>query len=158
MEKNEERKKVMNRDIPILSNLLCTLQDVTNIEQLREWSEERKYHITQVISNAPGGNNYQSKIDGLMASISTLDEQHLSRTKRALQEINRCQAILNGIVSRTMRTFVVMLYVQHLPPEKIKKELSMTEWGFRQARKCIEEAWSMDMVRWADRYAATSEE
>lgn len=69
-----------------------------------------------------------------------------------MHELKTAEKIINGIASRTMRTFVVMMYVDNLSPETVRRELNMTEWGFRRARDSVEQAQDMQSVVWREKY------
>ena len=45
-----------------------------------------------------------------------------------------------------------MMYVDGLPPEKVREELNLTEWGFRRARDSVEQAPDMQSVVWREKY------
>lgn len=62
--------------------------------------------------------------------------------------LKKAERILNGIESMTMRTMVEMLYVDKLPGSTVRQELGLTEWQYKQARKSIEDAESMALVKW----------
>lgn len=149
-----EPRIIKNRDIPMLARVLCVMQDICSLEKRREWQRERMYNISQRMTGMPGGKGMPSGLDSMLAAIDGIDEEHRERIASYTRELKAAERIINGIPSRTMRTFVVMMYVDGLPPEKVRKELNMTEWGFRRARDCIEQAVDMQSVVWREKYIA----
>jgi len=96
--------------------------------------------------------NASKGFDTVYAAMDGLNEEQREKLLAYTKELERAEKIINGIQSRTMRTFVLLLYVDGLPPEKVREELNMSEWGFRRARDCIEKAPDMESVDWQERY------
>lgn len=155
-EKRKEPKEpkprvIKNRDILLLDRVLCVMQDVCSLEKRKEWQRDRMYKITQTVSGMPGG----GQPSGFEAAYDALDElnaEHLEKIRAYRRELKEAERIINSIPSRTMRTFVVMLYVDHLPDIAVRRDLNMTEYGFNRARDSIEQAESMEAVKWHERY------
>ena len=150
----KERKPVVirNRDIPLLADVLSIMQAVCQIERQRDWQKDRMANITQHLTGMPGGGGVPKGLDEAFAMLSELDEEHEQRCKDYVRQLKAAQKILNGIESRSMRTFVVMKYVMDVPDAEIRQELNMTRTGFDRARRCVESAECMSAVKWRERY------
>ena len=146
---------VNNVDIPLLADVLCIMQDIYQIEQRREWQQDRMFNITQHLTGMPHGGGSPKGFDGAIALLSELDEEHEQRCKDYVRQLKKAQKILNNIESRSMRTFVMMKYIMNAPDVEIRKELNMTRRGFERARRCIESAPCMAAVKWRERYIVT---
>lgn len=151
VEKEQRSIEVRNRDIPLLSEILYIMQDVCQIEQRRDWQHDRMFNITQHLTGMPGG-GLPTGLDETFAMLSEIDEEHEARCKEYVRQLRKAQKILNGIESRTMRTFVVMKYIMDVPDVNIRDELNMTRRGFDRARRAVEEAPNMAAVKWQERY------
>lgn len=151
-ERIHEPRVIKNRDIPLLARVLCVMQDVCSLEKRCEWQRDRMFSITQHITGMPGGKGMPSGFDAVFAAIDGINEEHREQISTYIHELKTAEKIINSIPSRTMRTFVVMMYVDNLPPEKVREELNLTEWGFRRARDSIEQAPDMASVVWREKY------
>ncbi len=151
-EKEQRPIKVRNKDIPLLSEILYIMQDVCMVEQRRDWQHDRMTNITQHLTGMPGGGGLPKGYDDALAILSEIDEEHGRQCKEYARELRRAEKIMNGIESRTMRTFVLMKYVWNVPDEKIRQELNMTRRGFDRARRAIEDAQNMAAVKWQERF------
>lgn len=145
-------RKIKNRDILRLSNVMYAMQDVVSLEQRRAWQHDRMFSLTQNLSGMPGGKGKASGFDSLYAAVAKLDEEQRLQISAYMEELREAEKIINGIHSRTMRTFVLMMYVDCLPPETVREELNMTDWGFRKARESVENAPDMQQVAWQEKY------
>lgn len=143
---------IRNRDIPLLADVLCIMQEICQIERQRDWQRDRMLNITQHLTGMPGGGGQPKGLDEAFAMLSELDEEHEQRCKDYVRQLRAAQKILNGIVSRSMRTFVVMKYIMDVPDSEIRQELNMTRTGFNRARRCVENAKRMSDVKWQERY------
>ena len=143
---------IKNRDILLLSRVLYTMQEVNSLEKRRAWQKERIFSMTQNLSGMPSGKGLSKGFDTAYAAIDGLAEEQRERLLAYTQELEAAEKIINGIQSRTLRTFVLLMYVDGLPPEKVREELHMTEWGFRKARDSVEKAPDMQSVAWQERY------
>ena len=150
-EKIKEPVKIRNKDIPLLADVLCIMQEIRQLEERREWQQGRLYNITQHLTGMPGGGN-PAGMDGVFAILSEIDEEHKQRCEEYVRQIKKAQKILNSIETRSMRTFVLMKYVMDTPDTEIRKELNMTRRGFDRARKAVETAPCMAAVKWQERY------
>lgn len=151
----EDKQKpieVRNRDIPLLSEVLYIMQAICQIEQQRSWQHDRMTNITQHLSWMPKGGGLPKGLDDAFALLSEIDEEHEARCREYVCQLREAQKILNGIESRTMRTFVMMKYVMNVSDANIREELNMTRRGFDRARRCVEEAPCMAAVKWHERY------
>lgn len=158
VEKEQRPVEVRNRDIPLLSEILYIMQMVRQIEERRDWQRDRMTNITQHLSGMPGGGGLPKGLDDAFALLSEIDEEHEALCKEYVRQLKMAQKILNGIESRTMRTFVVMKYVMDVPDVKIRQELNMTWRGFDRARRAVEEATCMAAVKWHERYIVVQKE
>lgn len=151
-ERTQEPRIIKNRDIPLLSRVLYVMQDVCSLEKRCEWQRDRMFSITQNLSGMPGGKGMPTGFDAAFAAIDGINEEHREQIAAYTRELKAAEKIINSIPSRTMRTFVVMMYVDGLPPEKVREELNLTEWGFRRARDSVEQAPDMQSVVWREKY------
>lgn len=144
--------EIRNKDIPLLADIFYIMQDIKQLEQRREWQQDRMFNITQHLTGMPGGGGSPKGLDEAFALLSEIDDEHKRRCKDYARQLRKAQKILNGIGSRSMRTFVVMKYVMDAPDTEIRRELNMSKHGFYRARKCIETAPCMAAVKWQERY------
>lgn len=153
-EKNgQEPRIIRNRDIPLLSRVLFTMQDVRILEERSDWLSDRMFSITQNLSGMPsakGGTH--GGFDAAIAAIDGLNEEHREQVLSYVRELKTAEKILNSIPSRTMRTFVTMLYVENMSAVAVQRELNMTRRGFENARDAVEQAQDMASVVWRERY------
>lgn len=152
VEKEIRPVMIRNRDIPLLADVLPIMQEICQIERRRDWQRDRMTNITQHLSGMPGGGGVPKGLDEAFALLSELDEEHERRCKEYVRQLRAAQRILNGIESRSMRTFVIMKYVMDVPDTDIRDELNMTRTGFNRARRCVESAECMAAVKWRERY------
>lgn len=150
----ESKKPVVirNRDIPILADVLPTMQLVNQTEQQLDWQHDRMLSISQHISGMPGGGGLPKGLDDVFAMLEEAGEAHESQLRQYVHELRTAERILNGIESQTMRAFVVMKYVMDVPDAEIRRDLNMSEWGFNRTRKAVEDAENMACVLWRERY------
>lgn len=147
---------VKNRDIPLLARVLYTMQDVRSMEERIEWQQDRRRSIAQNnLTGMPGRRGGKpSGFEAALAVIDELNEHHLERLKSYTHELKAAERIVNAIPSRTMRTFVVMFYIEGLSASTVQRELNMTRRGFENARNAIEQAEDMERVKWSERFCA----
>ena len=143
---------IRNRDIPLLANVLCVMQEIRMVEERRQWQHDRLTNITPHLTGMPGGGGLPKGLEEAFAAISELEEDQAKECVKYAETLKKAQAILNGITNQAMRTFVKMKYVFEIPDTEIRKELNMTRRGFDRARKCVEDAPNMAAVRWQDKY------
>ena len=143
---------VMNRDIPLLSRVFYTMQDIVSLEKRSEWQYERMFSITKRLKAMPGGGGLPSGLDQTYAEVEEMNHEYGEAIRQYVNELKAAERILNGIESRTMRTFVQMYYVDHIGKTEIMRELDMTEYGFKRARMCIEQAEDIPHVRWREHF------
>lgn len=148
----QKPRTIKNRDILLLSRVLCTMRDISSLERRRVWQRERLFSVTQNITGMPGGEGPAKGFDEIYAAIDGLNEEQQTKLLAYTRELGEAERIINGIQSRSMRTFVMMMYVDAIPPDKVREELNMTEWGFRKARDSVERAPDMQSVVWQERY------
>lgn len=143
---------IKNKDILLLSHVLYTMQEVSSLERRRAWQQDRMYSVTKNLSGMPSGKGPAKGFDSVYAAMDSLNEGQREKLLAYTKELERAEKIINGIQSQTMRTFVLLMYVDGLSPDKVREELNMTDWGFRKARDCIEKAPDMESVIWQERY------
>lgn len=148
---------VRNRDIPLLAEVLCTMQEVEMLEQQKDWQRERLTSMSQRITGMPSGGGLPQGLDEKLAELFEVEEIHLKRFAEYGAEIKRAEEILNGIQSRSMRVFVIMKYVFDIPDTDIRDRLNMTRRGFEKARRAVEEAPDMAHVKWQEKYVVIRE-
>ncbi len=150
----QEPRIVKNKDIPLLSRILCTMQDVVNTEDKMLWQQDRLNNITQSLSGMPSGKGMPSGFDATLAELEDLRDESKEQLQGYMRELKTAERIINSIASDAMRTFVVMYYVNNVPAAVIRRELNMTEFAFGRARDAIERAEDMSRVKWHDRFMA----
>lgn len=148
-----EPVKIRNRDIPLLSRVLYIMQGVSATEQIRQWQQDRLWNITQKITGLPGGGGVPGGYEKNFSAIGEIEERFASQCDEYTQEMQEAEAVLNAIKSETMRIFVIMKYVLHMPDRRIMRELNIRRWKLDKMSRAIEEAESMDKVVWNERYA-----
>lgn len=148
----QEPRAVKNRDIPLLSRVLYIMQEVCSLEKRIVWQHDRLYGITAHITGMPGGKGAPSGLDAAFAAISELSDEYREKVQSYIRELKNAERILNAIPSLTMRAFVIMLYVDGMSAEQVKRELNLTDWNFRRARDSIEQAEDMQSVKWREKY------
>lgn len=157
-EKNEKKKYrtryVRNRDIPKLAEVLAVMQSVNMAEQNAMWQQDRMFGTSQRITGMPGGKGVPKGLDAAFAALELAQKRQHREINGYLAKLRAAEKIINGIESATMRAFVEMMYVHCLPPDEVRKELNMTQWEFRSARKSIEDAEDMRSVEWHERFSA----
>ena len=150
----ESKKPVVirNRDIPILADVLPTMQLVNQTEQRLDWQHDRMLSISQHISGMPGGGMLPKGLEDAFAALEEAGESHSEQINQYTHELREAERVLNGIESWSMRAFVLMKYVMDVPDAEIRRELNISERRFERARKSIEEAESMAAVVWREKY------
>lgn len=151
MTRMQEGEKVRNRDLPLLAEVFDAMQLVTRTEELRDWQQARAAKITAHLTGMPRSGGAQG-LDGVIAALDELDRDQAEACREYAMRLRHAQRILNGIESLSMRSFVLMRYVMHLPEAEIRRELNMTRWGYDRARRSVEEAPDMASVTWRERY------
>ena len=154
-DRTERQVTVRNRDIMLLSRVLYAMQDVSCTERKRMWQQDRLWNITQKITGMPGGRGEPSGLDRSFAEISAIEERYETECAEYVEELKRAEAILNGIPSRTMRTFVTMRYVLGMANREIMGRLNMKRFRYDGLCKLIEDA--PDMAAAAEKWEATAE-
>lgn len=148
----QEVRKIKNKDIPLLSRVFYVMQDVCSLENRREWQRERLFSSTQHISGMPRGGSLPSGFDSIFAVIDGINEEHKEKLVAYTRELKMAEKIINSIPSRTMRTFVTMMYIDNIPAVVVQRELNMTRRGFDNARNAVEQSADMESVVWRERF------
>jgi hypothetical protein len=156
--KPAEGAAVRNRDIPLLERVLYVMQDVRALDESRAWQKDRMSDISQHLTGMPKSGGLPHGLEAAYAALSEVETDHEEEVLRYIRELKAAEKIIRGIGSRLMRTFVCLLYLEHLPPEQVRRELNLTEWGYRRARAAVEQASDMQSVRWRDRYLLVAPE
>ncbi|MBR3741126.1 MAG: hypothetical protein IKN04_11855 [Clostridia bacterium] len=151
-EQRKEPAVIRNRDIPLLMDILPTMQLVSETERRLDWQHDRMLSISQHISGMPGGGMLPKGLEDAFALLEDAGEGHEERVKQYVRELRKAERVLNGIESQSMRAFVVMKYVIDAPDAEIQRELNMSKWGFARARRSVEEAEDMESVVWREQY------
>lgn len=147
-----ETIRVNNRDILILQEVICVMQEVRALETRREWQRERMYNITQHLTGMPSQHGQTGGLEAAFASVAALEDEHKDKVKEYTRKLKAAERIINSIGNHFMRVFVMMMYVENIPPKKVRSELNLSERGFRTARTAVEQAQDMASVKWRDRY------
>ena len=143
---------IRNRDIPLLSRVLYTMQDVCATEQKRMWLQDRLWNITQKLTGMPGGSGFPQGLDAPLADISDMEEQYRAELPGFCAELKEAEEILNAIPVSEMRTFVTMKYVIGMTRKEIMVRLNMRRWQYDRLCENIEQAQDMAHVVWPERY------
>ena len=144
---------IRNRDIPLLADILCVMQEVALIEQRREWQRERMDNISAHLTGMPGGGSAPTGLDDAFAKLSEIDAEHEKQCREYAGKMKTAEKLLNGIPTEEMKTFVLMKYVFDLPDAEIREKLNMTRRSFEKAKQAVEDAPDMRSVRWQPKYA-----
>ena len=145
-----------NRDIPLLARVMCRMADICKAEEDSEWLSDRMHHITRQITGMPRG-GVAAGFDSLVVELGEKNERLKTQINLYLQELKHVEKILNGIESPTMKTFVVMLYVDNVPQATVQRELNMSRRTFENARLAVENAECMAEVKWKERFETSGE-
>ena len=148
-----EPVKIRNRDIPLLSRVLYIMQGVSATEQIRQWQQDRLWNITQKITGLPGGGGVPGGYEKNFSAIGEIEEKYAAQCDEYTQEMREAEDILNAITSETMRIFVMMKYVLHVPDRRIMRELNIGRRRMETMTRVVENAESMEKVKWHERYA-----
>ena len=136
--------KVKNKDVLLLARVLYTMQDVSSMEHLRLWQQDRLWNITQKITGMPGGHGESSGLEKHFSEIAEMEEQYTEACAEYVRELKRAEEILNSIESRTMRSFVLARYVLGMQNSKIMAQLSIRNDRFDYLCRLIENAPDME--------------
>ncbi len=143
---------VHNRDIPVLSGVLCAMKDLENAEDMCAWQRDRLFNITQHLSGMPHGGGGPKGLDDAFAVLSEVEAKYEEKCRVYASQIKSAQRIMNSIQSQSMKTFVMMRYIFGATDVEIRKELNMSKRGFYRAKNAVEEAESMSAVKWKEKY------
>lgn len=150
---NGKEIEVNNADIIALQRVFYVMQDVCTTEERRQWEEDRLFAITQRLTRMGGGSGgVPGGIDAGLSAIEEAETKHMAKLMEYSRELERAEEILCSISNPNMRTFVILLYVHQLPGEEVRKRLNMTDYGYKRARKKIEQAQDMASAEWNDKY------
>lgn len=152
MSEKKKEKTIRNRDIPLLQEVPCIMQDIEELEERRQWESERKYRITQHISSAPRGSGSAGGIDEVLSSIEKLEEEQRELMKQYIKKLAKASQLIREIPSTRMRTFVTMMYLNNTPGSVVRNKLKMSRRTFDKAKEAVEQAESMAGVQWDDRF------
>ena len=153
--RTERQVTVKNKDIILLSRVLYAMQDVSATEQMRMWQQDRLWNITQRLTGMPGGHGQPSGLERSFAEIGEIEERYEKECAAYVKELKRAEEILNGISSRTMRTFVTMRYVLGMSNKEIMARLNMKRHRYESLCRMIEDA--PDMTAAAEKWAEVAE-
>lgn len=142
--------KVKNRDVLLLARVLYTMQDVRATERKRLWQQDRLWNVTQKITGMPGGRGETGGLERHFEAITEIEERYEAEFAEYVEELQRAEAILNGIESRTMRTFVTMRYVLAMQNREIMDNLNLKRRRFEFLCRLIENEPDMQAaaVKW----------
>ena len=138
---------IRNSDVKLLTSVLPIMQAVRALEERSVWERERMTKLTQNLSGMPHGGT-PSGFDEALTALDELQAEHQARIMEYKEALLRAETIIRSIPHADMQSFVLMLYVEKLPPKRIKSELNMSRWQFADAKTSIEQAESMASVMW----------
>ena len=144
---------VKNRDIITLSRVLYTMQDVSATEEKRMWQQDRLWHMTQKLTGMPSGHGQDGGLERIFTDICEMEEKYEAECRAYMRELKEAERIINGIKSRTMRTFVTMKYVLDMSDREIMARLNLKRWKYTRMREIVENAENMASVHWTEHYA-----
>ncbi len=142
--------KVKNRDVLLLARVLYTMQDVCATERKRLWQQDRLWNITQKITGMPGSHGEASGLERHFATITEIEERYEAEFAEYVEELQQAETILNGIESRTMRTFVTMRYLLAMQNREVMARLNLKRRRFEYLCRLIEDEPDMKTaeVKW----------
>lgn len=152
MADQRQPRMVNNKDIPLLQEVCYIKQEVISLENRAAFEKSRMKSITQHLSAAPGGGGNPSGLDTAFANLAAIEEKHRVLIGQYKRKLAKAEKIINEIESVQMRSIVTMLYLDQKPDTEVRKALGLSRWVFDNCRKTIEDAESMAMVKWHDRY------
>lgn len=141
---------VQNRDIEVLQRIPALMAQIERLEERVQWERERMNKCTARLSFLPHGGGIPQGTDAAFASISDKEQEHERMILRYKAALNKADRVLNGILNFRMRTFVELMYIDNAPAETVREKLRMSEWSYRKAKQCVEEAECMEMVKWKE--------
>lgn len=139
---------VRNRDIAILEQVKCVMQELYMAQERLDWQRAQMFKITSRYGGVGGGRGAPRGLETAVAALEESDERYLALFVKYRDELKAADAILDGIHSRSMRTFVEMKYMYKKPNRDIMEALGMTDYAFRSAREAVERAVDMAHVQW----------
>ena len=147
-----EPKPIRNKDIPALSRLLYTIEEIKGTEEKRSWQQDRLWNITRKITGGPigKGGGEPGGIDANFAAICELEETYDAQIAQYTRQMLETKRILDAIPSQTMRVFVDMRYVRCLSRRDIMDRLSLKKWKYQAYCERIEQAEDMAHVQWTE--------
>lgn len=143
---------IRNRDIPILADVLCIMQEVNMLENRIEWQREKMTSMSQHLTGMPGGGSLPKGLEEVFAMLSEIEESQKKKVREYVGKLRKAEMILDGIRSESMLAFVKMKYVFQIPDVEIRRELNMSRWGFEQAKERVEMARDMAHVSWREKF------
>lgn len=143
---------VNNRDIPKIEKVLCIMREMKEIEKRIDEIYERMTNTTQHLSPLPRSGQPPAGMEIAFGKIDEWQEKSRNRMNEYMDVLEEAEEILNGIGNYKMRLMVMLKYMQNAPNREIKEALGMSEWEFRKAKECIENARDMKSIRWKDKY------
>lgn len=157
----QERKTapaaVRNRDIPKLTAVLYTMQDVQTTERRRMWMQDRLFSVTQRITGMPGGHGEPTGYEANFAAICEMEERYDAELTGYMNQLREAEGILNGIQNQKARTFVEMKYLMGFGRKAILNELNLKRWQYERMSEAVEQAESMGDVVWEERYLVSED-
>ena len=139
---------VRNRDIAILEQVKCVMQELYMAQERLDWQRAQMVKITSRYGGIGGGRGAPKGLETAVAALEECNERYLALCVRYRDELKAADAVLDGIHSRSMRTFVEMKYMYKEPNRNIMEALGMTDYAFRSAREAVERAVDMAHVKW----------
>lgn len=161
MIEGQERKTapaaVRNRDIPKLTAVLYTMQDVQTTERRRMWMQDRLFSVTQRITGMPGGHGEPTGYEANFAAICEMEERYDAELTGYMEQLKEAERVLNGIENQKARTFVEMKYLMGFGRKAILNELNLKRWQYERMSEAVEQAGSMGDVVWEERYLVSED-
>lgn len=139
---------VRNRDIAILEQVKYVMQELYMAQERLDWQRAQMFKITSRYGGIGGGRGAPKGLETAVAALEECNERYLALCVRYRDELKAADEVLDGIHSRSMRTFVEMKYMYNEPNRDIMEALGMTDYAFRSAREAVERAVDMAHVKW----------
>ena len=141
-------KRVRNRDLPLLTCVRYTMQDIRMLEEKRDWTRERLERVTSGLSGMPRGGGGPHGMEEGFEKLADLDRRHAKKLRQCEKELDTAERLINSVESRPLRTFISMVYLRGMTREDVSAELNLTEWEYRKMKERVEGAERLRDVKW----------
>lgn len=123
----------------------------------REYARDTMTNISARMENIPHPKGEVNGLDAALARLAELDDAFGRDVAEYVQKTLRVRNIILKIPYDEMRSFAIARYVEKKSRAEVMACLKITEWQYREISKMLEEAPSMDAVKWQRRYIMGSD-